>query len=158
MLFVGGRAVRKRKAGDDKDRRDGNEATEDSRLHKRGGSPKETHHENLFAPTRESVALPAVKSALGLLQEAKKGTPPPEVALLRQSSGGGPNPLVNEEGVTFPEKLMELLMNETDKEALWWLPDGSTFALNSKTFTETILAQKFQGSKFESFTRKLARW
>jgi len=61
-------------------------------------------------------------------------------------------------GVTFPEKLMELLMNETDTEALWWLPGGDIFALHPKRFTKTILANNFQGSKFESFTRKLARW
>lgn len=63
-----------------------------------------------------------------------------------------------EEGMSFPEKLMELLNGGTDRQALWWLPEGKSFAIESKRFRKTILAENFQGSKFESFTRKLARW
>ncbi|CAB9519153.1 HSF-type DNA-binding [Seminavis robusta] len=104
----------------------------------------------------------AMSSALGMLQEAKTTIPATATATASApatapASGAAPNPS-EEAGVTFPERLMELIMNETDKRALWWLPDGKTFAINSKQFTSTILAKKFQGSKFESFTRKLARW
>jgi hypothetical protein len=63
-----------------------------------------------------------------------------------------------ESGVTFPEKLLDLLNSEEDKKSLWWLSDGKSFGIESKRFKQTILAQNFQGSKFESFTRKLARW
>ena len=63
-----------------------------------------------------------------------------------------------EEGVTFPEKLIDLLNSEADKQSLWWLPSGKQFAIESKRFRKTILARNFQGSKFESFTRKLGRW
>lgn len=101
-------------------------------------------------------------SALGLLQEATAKGMEEIQALVAQSGNDTTkkNPLVpgaEVEGVTFPERLMELVMNETDKQALWWLPDGKAFAIHSKRFTKTILAKNFQGSKFESFTRKLAR-
>jgi len=59
---------------------------------------------------------------------------------------------------TFPERLMELLMNGTVKKAMWWLPGGEAFALVPNTFYEVVLAKYFQGTKFESFTRKLNRW
>lgn len=95
-------------------------------------------------------------SAVQLLH---KGSSSPSGSEKTQPKKVPPIPsFIEDEGVTFPEKLMELLMEETDKEALWWLPDGEAFAINSKRFTKAILAKKFQGSKFESFTRKLARW
>ena len=59
---------------------------------------------------------------------------------------------------TFPERLMELLMNGTVKNAMWWLPGGEAFALVPNTFYDVVLAKYFQGTKFESFTRKLNRW
>ena len=107
-----------------------------------------------------------VDSVLNLLQEAKEG--PEEAAhagaeavtdAVRPKKSTSRNvPIVAEAGVTFPERLMELIMNETYKGALWWLPDDNAFCINSKKFTKTVLANNFQGSKFESFTRKLARW
>lgn len=99
-------------------------------------------------------------SVVNLLFDAKKApkqaTVAGELAKLNVDRNGVP--IVAEDGVTFPERLMELIMNETDKESLWWQPDGNAFCINSKKFTKTILANNFQGSKFESFTRKLARW
>ena len=59
---------------------------------------------------------------------------------------------------TFPERLMELLMNGTVKKAMWWLPGGEAFALVPNTFYDIVLSKYFQGTKFESFTRKLNRW
>jgi len=59
---------------------------------------------------------------------------------------------------TFPERLMELLMNESVEKAMWWLPGGEAFALVPNTFYDTVLAKYFQGTKLESFTRKLNRW
>lgn len=59
---------------------------------------------------------------------------------------------------TFPERLMELLENETVKEAMWWLPGGCAFAIRPKIFYDVVLSKYFQGTKFESFTRKLNRW
>lgn len=59
---------------------------------------------------------------------------------------------------TFPEKLMTLLDSGKVKDRMWWLPDGDGFAFKPENFAETVLAQHFQGTKLESFTRKLNRW
>jgi len=59
---------------------------------------------------------------------------------------------------TFPERLMELLDNGTEEEAMWWLDDGDGFCVLPKLFPERVLDRHFQGTKFESFTRKLNRW
>lgn len=41
---------------------------------------------------------------------------------------------------------------------MWWLPDGDSFCLIPVVFAENVLDKHFQGTKFESFTRKLNRW
>ena len=60
--------------------------------------------------------------------------------------------------MTFPEKLMMLLDGNCAKEAMWWLPDGDAFCFIPNVFAEQVLDKHFQGTKFESFTRKLNRW
>lgn len=60
--------------------------------------------------------------------------------------------------VSFPERLMDLLNHgEGIKEHMWWLEDGEAFAVVPEGF-EAVLDKYFQGTKFESFTRKLNRW
>ena len=59
---------------------------------------------------------------------------------------------------TFPERLMELLSNQEAKDAMWWLPSGDSFAIQPKKFSESVLNKYFQGTKLESFTRKMNRW
>jgi len=59
---------------------------------------------------------------------------------------------------TFPERLMELLDQEVAKDAMWWLEDGDGFCVIPKVFADKVLNKYFQGTKFESFTRKLNRW
>ena len=61
-------------------------------------------------------------------------------------------------GITFPERLMALLDQEVEKDALSWLDDGDGFYIRPKIFSERVLNKHFQGTKFESFTRKLNRW
>lgn len=58
----------------------------------------------------------------------------------------------------FPEKLMSLLDGGKVPDAMWWLPDGDAFCLIPVVFAERVLDKYFQGTKFESFTRKLNRW
>jgi HSF-type DNA-binding len=133
-----------------------------------GGIGKKRRTEaDVRAESKEASDSPAYNhrdigiSAMDLLHGATSIIPTGSAAAAGMVSKEKTNhsPSVTEEvGVTFPERLMELLMNETDEQALWWLPDGMTFAIHSKKFTKTILAKNFQGSKFESFTRKLARW
>lgn len=60
--------------------------------------------------------------------------------------------------VTFPERLMDLLDQGVEKETLWWLDDGDGFCVLPRLFADKILNVYFQGTKFESFTRKLNRW
>lgn len=43
-------------------------------------------------------------------------------------------------------------------DSMWWLPDGDSFCLIPVVFAEKVLDKHFQGTKFESFTRKLNRW
>lgn len=58
---------------------------------------------------------------------------------------------------SFPAKLMSLLDGCEVQDSMWWLPDGDAFCLVPSTFDAT-LEKHFQGTKFESFTRKLNRW
>jgi hypothetical protein len=59
---------------------------------------------------------------------------------------------------SFPERLMELFEGDLAKDAMWWLPGEDAFALSSDLFPDQVLQKYFQGTKFESFTRKLNRW
>ena len=59
---------------------------------------------------------------------------------------------------TFPGRLMDFLDQGVASDAMWWLESGDGFCVVPKLFTEKVLDQYFQGTKFESFTRKLNRW
>jgi HSF-type DNA-binding len=58
----------------------------------------------------------------------------------------------------FPENLMSLLDSQKVSDIIRWLPDGDAFCLIPSLFAEHVLDKYFQGTKFESFTRKLNRW
>lgn len=60
--------------------------------------------------------------------------------------------------MSFPEKIMMLLNKNVASDAMWWLSDGDSFCILPIPFTEKVLDTHFQGTKFESFTRKLNRW
>lgn len=60
--------------------------------------------------------------------------------------------------MSFPEKIMMLLNKTIAIDAMWWLSDGDAFCILPIPFTEKVLDKHFQGTKFESFTRKLNRW
>jgi HSF-type DNA-binding len=57
----------------------------------------------------------------------------------------------------FPNKIMALLDSGKESEAMWWQPGGDSFCIVKANF-DNILQAHFQGTKFESFTRKLNRW
>jgi hypothetical protein len=59
---------------------------------------------------------------------------------------------------TFPEKMMQILESAEYEDAIWWNPDRVGFSIVPKKFTEKVLTKYFQGTKFESFVRKLNRW
>lgn len=57
----------------------------------------------------------------------------------------------------FPEKIMRLLDNGQESQSMWWLTEGDAFCFIPTNF-DVVLDKHFQGTKFESFTRKLNRW
>jgi HSF-type DNA-binding len=57
----------------------------------------------------------------------------------------------------FPEKIMSLLDSAEESQAMWWQPEGDAFCIVPASF-DHVLMKHFQGTKFESFTRKLNRW
>lgn len=60
---------------------------------------------------------------------------------------------------SFPEKLMQAMMEYGDEEAVAWLPDGKSFVIvNPDLFCNEILSKVFKESKYASFVRKLHRY
>lgn len=60
----------------------------------------------------------------------------------------------------FPQKLMEILSNPDNQEAICWLPHGKAFIIRNRSlFAEKIMPRYFsRKAKYSSFTRKLNRW
>lgn len=59
----------------------------------------------------------------------------------------------------FPQRLMEMLTDETITDSITWLPHGRSFLVhNPAKFTDEVLSRYFGACKFASFTRKLYRW
>lgn len=60
---------------------------------------------------------------------------------------------------SFPEKLISILIETPNAEAVNWLPDGKSFViLNPETFIDEVLNKVFKEVKYASFIRKLHRW
>jgi len=59
---------------------------------------------------------------------------------------------------SFPERLMQMLDSDEFSGIIYWSGHGDSFCINTKEFIEKVLDVYFQGSKFESFVRKLNRW
>jgi hypothetical protein len=60
----------------------------------------------------------------------------------------------------FPQRLMSILANEKNHDAICWLPNGRAFIIrNRNLFSAKIMPRFFpRKSKYSSFTRKLNRW
>mmetsp|Transcript_27597 Transcript_27597/g.40752 ORF Transcript_27597/g.40752 Transcript_27597/m.40752 type:complete len:257 (+) Transcript_27597:28-798(+) len=59
----------------------------------------------------------------------------------------------------FPQKLMGILSDSTNHEAISWLPQGKSFVItNREKFSNSVLQKYFRGTKYASFIRKLNRW
>jgi HSF-type DNA-binding len=55
-------------------------------------------------------------------------------------------------------KLMEMLSDENNKDAITWLPHGKSFIIyRKKSFSEEVLPKYFKACKYTSFTRKVSR-
>jgi hypothetical protein len=60
---------------------------------------------------------------------------------------------------TFPEKLMQALIDYGNDETVAWLPDGKSFVVvNPDFFCSAVLSKAFKEAKYASFVRKLHRW
>jgi HSF-type DNA-binding len=66
----------------------------------------------------------------------------------------------DDDSMLFPQKLMGILADPMNQDAIAWLPDGQTFVIRDREmFTETVMPKHFsRKAKFSSFTRKLNRW
>ena len=60
---------------------------------------------------------------------------------------------------SFPEKLMQAMMENENERAVAWLPDGKSFVIVSPDlFVNEVLSSSFKEAKYASFVRKLHRW
>jgi HSF-type DNA-binding len=66
----------------------------------------------------------------------------------------------DDDSMLFPQKLMGLLADPMNQDAISWLPDGHAFVIRDReVFAETVMPKYFpRKAKFSSFTRKLNRW
>lgn len=65
----------------------------------------------------------------------------------------------DENAKIFPQRLMEILTEPDNTDAITWLPHGRAFIIvNRQKFANTILPKYFRKTKYTSFTRKLNRW
>jgi len=65
----------------------------------------------------------------------------------------------NDDSKIFPQKLMEILSDESNHEAIRWLPHGQSFKIiNRHKMTNEVLPKYFPKAKYTSFLRKLNRW
>jgi len=59
----------------------------------------------------------------------------------------------------FPQRLMKLLDNPSNHDAIIWLPHGKSFLIiDRQKFSTKVLPKYFRKTKYTSFTRKLNRW
>ena len=65
-----------------------------------------------------------------------------------------------EDSKIFPQRLMEILGDVRNQEAIGWLPHGRAFVIKKRDlFAETVMPRYFsRKAKYSSFTRKLNRW
>jgi hypothetical protein len=126
------------------------------------GSPTDTPIPNVTPPTipQEHPADGPHSPTLSYTPSARKrrGVPhtyrdyskePDCPSFVRKRAGGVTKP--------FPEKLHELLTNESDSlDVVEWLPHGRAFIVRKpKDFTESIMGKYFRQTKLTSFQRQL---
>lgn len=77
----------------------------------------------------------------------------------KNDSGLPPDEEIDENAKIFPQRLMEILSEPTNVDAITWLPHGKAFIIiNRQKFANNVLPKYFRKTKYTSFTRKLNRW
>ena len=61
-------------------------------------------------------------------------------------------------GVSFPERLMQIMEHRDYWDAITWSSDGCAFGINPETFTEKVIDTHFKGGLFESMQKRFSRW
>ncbi|GAX21605.1 hypothetical protein FisN_29Hh039 [Fistulifera solaris] len=82
-------------------------------------------------------------------------------SLIDASDGGDTKETATEiilNGNSFPERLFAVIHSGDFKDAIRWSADGKCFGLIPRPFVQSVLKTEFQGTKLESFQRKLSRW
>lgn len=59
---------------------------------------------------------------------------------------------------SFPEVLMNLLVNQANENVVTFLPDGKYFAIRRKDFTDLILDKYFDLANFDNFLELIIKW
>lgn len=84
--------------------------------------------------------------------------------MMKQASNSSASAIMNrkeEDDLTkiFPQKLMDMLADPSNNDAIAWSPHGkSFFIVNREKFSDAVLPKYFRKTKYASFTRKLNRW
>ena len=66
---------------------------------------------------------------------------------------------LDENSKIFPQRLMEILSDPSNADAITWLPHGQSFIIKDRQkFSNHVLPKYFRKTKYTSFTRKLNRW
>jgi HSF-type DNA-binding len=112
-----------------------------------------------YAAAASSVPLPPVPNLTLAPQQQQQDDP-----LLGVGTAGLQASLLNRKdkkkrAKTFPEKLMQAMMDHANESAVAWLPDGKSFVIVSPDiFVKEVLNSVFKQAKYASFVRKLHRW
>ena len=62
------------------------------------------------------------------------------------------------EAKKFPMRLMKIINDTKYHDSIWWICDGSRFAISKMKFSTHVMPQEFDGTKIDSFFRILRRW
>jgi HSF-type DNA-binding len=66
----------------------------------------------------------------------------------------------DDDATLFPQKLMDILAEPLNEEAISWIPNGQAFVIRDRELFVEIVMPKYFSRKamYSSFTRKLNRW
>ena len=103
--------------------------------------------------------MPKRDGNAALYCQLERGTDITSIEIPTEVTVNVPSGLILKSGrVRLPDKLMEFLNKEVAPEALYWMPDGESFAIDTEKAQDQLLNQFFRGTKLSSFLRSISRW